>query len=203
MKIEISFYLLLHLFKQTRYKNLVTGNTPVESHLHKHLTEHINSEIVLQTISNLSIAVDWIQSTFLYVRAYKNPGNYGLPLQQPKEKIDKKLEEMCVVAINALERNGLVYKDQQDGFSVTSTEFGRIMSRYYLAFETMKTFNQIRGTESLMEMLNLLSQCHEFKDFTFRTNDKKYLNQLNQNLGNGLRYPIKGRIKSLNMKISW
>jgi ATP-dependent DNA helicase HFM1/MER3 len=166
--------------------------------------EHINSEIVLQTISDLTVAIEWLKSTFLYVRVNKNPGFYGIPRGLPKKEIDRKLEELCVSAIDLLDRNNLIYKIQgQDGFSVESTEFGRIMSRYFLAFETMKIFNQIRGTESLMEMLNLLSQCHEFKDFTFRTNDKKHLNQLNENLGNGLRYPIRGKVKTLNMKISW
>lgn len=181
----------------------MAGNSAVESNLHRHLTEHINSEIVLQTVTNLSIAMEWIQSTFLYVRAYKNPGHYGFPLQLAKEKIDKKLEEMCVVAVNALERYGLVDKNQQDGFTIVPTDFGRLMSRYYLALETMKVFNQIRGTESLGDLLNVLSQCHEFKDFTFRTNDKRHLNQINQSFGDGIRFPMKGRIKTLNMKISW
>jgi ATP-dependent DNA helicase HFM1/MER3 len=166
--------------------------------------EHINSEIVLQTITDLTVAIEWLKSTFLYVRVNKNPGFYRIPRGLPKKEVDRKLEELCVSAIDLLDRNNLIYKIQgQDGFSVESTEFGRIMSRYFLAFETMKIFNQIRGTESLMEMLNLLSQCHEFKDFTFRTNDKKHLNQLNENLGNGLRYPIRGKVKTLNMKISW
>lgn len=182
---------------------MVSGNSTVESNLHRYLNEHINSEIVLQTIRNLSIAMEWIQSTFLYVRANKNPSHYGFPLQLSKEKIDKKLEDMCLVAINALERHGLVQKEQEDGFTVVSTDFGRLMSRYYLSLETMKVFNQISGRENLNEILNILCQCHEFKDFTFRTNDKRHLNQMNQSYGGGIRFPMKGNIKTLNMKISW
>lgn len=36
--------------------------------------------------------MEWIRSTFLYVRAIKNPINYGLAAGMMKEKIEKKLE---------------------------------------------------------------------------------------------------------------
>lgn len=47
------------------------------SSLHCHLVEHLNAEIVLQTISDVNMALDWIRSTFLYIRALKNPTYYG------------------------------------------------------------------------------------------------------------------------------
>lgn len=46
--------------------------------LHNHLVEHLNAEIVLQTISDVNMALDWIRSTFLYIRALKNPTHYGV-----------------------------------------------------------------------------------------------------------------------------
>lgn len=49
--------------------------------LHSHLVEHLNAEIVLHTISDVNMALDWIRSTFLYIRALKNPTHYG---QSPK-----------------------------------------------------------------------------------------------------------------------
>lgn len=45
--------------------------------LHSHLVEHLNAEIVLQTISDVNMALDWIRSTLLYIRALKNPAHYG------------------------------------------------------------------------------------------------------------------------------
>lgn len=45
--------------------------------LHSHLMEHLNAEIVLQTISDVNMALDWIRSTLLYIRALKNPTHYG------------------------------------------------------------------------------------------------------------------------------
>ena len=45
--------------------------------LHHHLTEHINAEIVLGTITDTNIAQEWLKSTFLYVRMCSNPKFYG------------------------------------------------------------------------------------------------------------------------------
>lgn len=42
-----------------------------------HLIEHMNAEIVLHTISDVGIALEWLKSTFLYVRILKNPSNYS------------------------------------------------------------------------------------------------------------------------------
>jgi replicative superfamily II helicase len=59
---------------------MVTGSQPVESHLHKRLIEHLNSEIVLNTILTENDAMKWLQTTFLYIRAMQNPTHYGLLL---------------------------------------------------------------------------------------------------------------------------
>ena len=45
--------------------------------LHKNLIEHLNAEVVLQTITSVSLALEWIRHTFLYSRVMKNPKHYG------------------------------------------------------------------------------------------------------------------------------
>ena len=52
-------------------------NVSCVSSLHDHLIEHLNAEIVLNTISDVSVALEWIKSTFLYIRVMKNPKHYG------------------------------------------------------------------------------------------------------------------------------
>lgn len=49
----------------------------IESQLQKHLTEHLNAEIVLNSITNADSLKKWIRSTFLYVRAINSPLKYG------------------------------------------------------------------------------------------------------------------------------
>ncbi|NXQ01799.1 HFM1 helicase, partial [Vidua macroura] len=61
-----------------RYIQMLNGADIIESSLHKHLVEHLNAEIVLHTVTDVSVALEWIRSTFLYIRALKNPTHYGL-----------------------------------------------------------------------------------------------------------------------------
>ena len=61
--------------------------------LHHHLIEHMNAEIVLHTITDVSVALEWLRSTFFYIRVKKNPQHYGLPQEQEKkeEKLQRKI----------------------------------------------------------------------------------------------------------------
>jgi ATP-dependent DNA helicase HFM1/MER3 len=58
--------IMTNIREKDKWNNLLSGKHPIESNLLMHLTEHLNSEIVLKTITNVSIAVTWLQSTFLY-----------------------------------------------------------------------------------------------------------------------------------------
>ena len=52
--------------------------TVVDSHLHQHMVEHVNAEISLRTISSVATAIEWLKTTFLWVRLEKAPALYGL-----------------------------------------------------------------------------------------------------------------------------
>lgn len=174
---------------------------PIESNLHANLTEHLNSEIVLQTITSAAEALEWLRSTFLYVRISQNQEYYGFAKTLSKEKLDEKLQELCELSIVALEKQGMLTKET-DGL-VASTVFGKIMSHFYMSFETAKLLNQLKGNESQEELLNVLTRAPEFKDFLIRNNDRKCLNQIIDDNLKPLRYPILGKIKSVDLKISW
>ena len=52
----------------TQYQNLTTGSEEVESCLMESFAEHLNAEIVLDTIKDVSMAINWLQGSFLYIR---------------------------------------------------------------------------------------------------------------------------------------
>ena len=67
------------------------------SYLLETFTNNLNSnsvsfQIVLGTINSPQIAVEWLRSTFLYVRVQKNPMNYKLKPLSTLEQIEKKLK---------------------------------------------------------------------------------------------------------------
>ena len=63
--------ILLVLILRGSEKGFVIGS------LHQHLIEHLNAEIVLGTITDVSMSLEWLRSTFLYIRVNKNPKHYG------------------------------------------------------------------------------------------------------------------------------
>lgn len=119
-----------------------------------------------------------------------------------KSELENKLENTATIALNALERYHLI--DRSDEM-IKPTQFGRLMSKYYICLETMKLFQKIKGTESMEELLKVLVQSEEFSDCQLRTNEKRTLNALNRTTKKetGLRFPIKGRIKTVPAKVSW
>ncbi|XP_022802309.1 probable ATP-dependent DNA helicase HFM1, partial [Stylophora pistillata] len=193
--------ILTTIANKEKYTGLLEGTQKLESSLHHHLIEHLNAEIVLNTITDVSIALGWLKSTFLYIRILKNPTHYGIPQGLEKEGLEQKLQDICLKSLNTLEKAGLVKMD--DGFDLMPTEPGRLMARYYIAYDSMKQFLNIKGTESLSDIVDLVSKCREFSDVKLRMNEKRVLNTLNKDKNSEtIRFPIKGRIKTTEQKVN-
>ena len=52
----------------SRYQSLAAGAELLESQLKGQLAEYLTAEIVLLTIADISMAINWLKSTFLYIR---------------------------------------------------------------------------------------------------------------------------------------
>ncbi|XP_068547076.1 probable ATP-dependent DNA helicase HFM1 isoform X7 [Anas acuta] len=184
-----------------KYIQMLNGADVIESSLHRHLVEHLNAEIVLHTVTDVTVALEWIRSTFLYIRALKNPTHYGFSSGLDKIGIEAKLQELCLKNLNDLSSFNLVRMDKENSFKPTET--GRLMAWYYIAFETVKQFFTIKGTETLNELVTMISNCAEFLDVKLRINEKKILNSLNKDKDKiTIRFPLEGKIKTREMKIN-
>ncbi|XP_053326283.1 probable ATP-dependent DNA helicase HFM1 [Spea bombifrons] len=193
--------IMTRLNTREKYVHMLDGADTIESSLHRHLVEHLNAEITLHTVTDVNIALEWIRSTFLYIRALKNPTHYGFPEGLDKMGIEAKLQELCLKNLNDLSSVGLIKMDEEVNFKPTET--GKLMASYYIAFDTAKLFHTISGTETLSEMVAVLSACKEFADVQLRTNEKKILNTLNKDKNRvTIRYPMEGKIKSREMKVN-
>ena len=58
--------IMTSLEKKIKYDDMIYGREVIESSLADNLVEHLNAEIVLETITNVSEALNWLKSTFLY-----------------------------------------------------------------------------------------------------------------------------------------
>ncbi|XP_036112599.1 probable ATP-dependent DNA helicase HFM1 isoform X1 [Molossus molossus] len=193
--------IMTRLSTKEKYIQMLACSDTVESSLHRHLIEHLNAEIVLHTITDVNIALEWIRSTLLYIRALKNPSHYGFVPGLNKDGIEAKLQDLCLKNLNDLSSLDLITMDE--GVNFKPTETGRLMAWYYITFETVKKFCTINGKETLLDLVTMIASCKEFLDVQLRINEKKTLNTLNKSPNRiTIRFPMEGKIKTREMKIN-
>ncbi|KZP01054.1 P-loop containing nucleoside triphosphate hydrolase protein [Calocera viscosa TUFC12733] len=158
---------------EARYKALASGRTLLESSLHLNLTEHINSEIKLSTICSTDSAKDWLRSSFLFQRIQKNPRHYSMGKDE-KQTWDARLDELVDDSLKKLEAAELI-RVEDGGRHITATEFGEVMSRYYIRFHTMCLILQLPEKISSREILDMISNAAEFQDVRMRTGERQML----------------------------
>jgi replicative superfamily II helicase len=90
--------------------------------------------------------MEWIRSTYLYVRALQNPSHYGIPCNLNKKGIEGKLQEMCQRELNALASAKLLTIDHR--MDVHPTKDGALMARFYLNLGTMKAFHKVGQSQT-------------------------------------------------------
>ncbi|KAJ3671463.1 hypothetical protein LUZ60_007542 [Juncus effusus] len=159
------------------YENLLNGCEKVESQLLTCAVEHLNAEIVQMTISDITLAIEWLKCSYLYIRIKKNPENYGIKRGIPRDLLEKHMREICVQKIHELSDYGLVWTDE-DGFLLKPLDPGKMMTKYYLKFETMKLIVKAPGSSSLEDVLHVICHSAEISWIQIRRNDKRVLNNI-------------------------
>ncbi|KAG5534893.1 hypothetical protein RHGRI_022871 [Rhododendron griersonianum] len=168
------------------YENLLSGCEMVESQLLSCMTEHLTAEIVQLTISDITRAIEWMKCSFLY-----NPENYAIKKGIPGDRIEKHVQEICVQKVNELSRNQMIWTDE-DGFLLKPLEPGRLMTKYYLRFNTMKNIMQAHADCSMEDALHIVCRAEEVSWIQLRRNEKKLLSDTNTDKDGKLRFHILG-----------
>ncbi|TGZ60826.1 hypothetical protein CRM22_008320 [Opisthorchis felineus] len=186
---------------KTHYEALLHQNDDIESCLRTKLSEYMNTEIALGVITNLSESINWLKSTFLYVRIKKEPRLYGVPFEERPNCADFYVQDLCMTEIKNLQSLGLVEFNETKS-SLMTTALGKLMMRNNMEFTTMRMIWELNGTESLEDLVHFVGCCSELSDISLRNNEKVQLNNLNRARGrHALRYPLNGRISTAPMKI--
>ncbi|KAG2077885.1 P-loop containing nucleoside triphosphate hydrolase protein [Suillus decipiens] len=172
---------------ETKYRDLVQGTTPLESSLHTNLTEHLNSEIGLGTITDVKTAQEWLLRSFLYRRMQKNPQHYNIG-KDDRQSWQDKVDSIVMDSIEQLRETGLVIYSPRDG-ELSSTEFGDIMSKLYIRHGTMKAILDLSPTASLREILETISASEELSDLKLRSGEKQVYEKIKRH--NDVRFAVK------------
>lgn len=143
--------------KVRKYELLVTGQEVLESTLHLGLIEHLNAEIGLGTIHNLSSARKWLASTFLYVRVNQNPAHYKLNGSQKWQSIDEQLDDICSRDITLLRQHGLTAGEEH----LHCTDCGHAMAQYYVRFDSMRVFMGLAPKATISEIVSTATRIYD------------------------------------------
>lgn len=140
--------------KAHRYEKMVSGEERLESRLHLNLIDHLNAEVGLGTIHDLTSAKKWLTGTFLYVRLKQNLQYYQLDVVRSGKQINENLDDIFARDITLLQDNNLI----TEGEIFRCTDFGDCMTKYYVHFDTMCIFMRLPQKASISEIVSLPSQ---------------------------------------------
>ncbi|KAJ4475641.1 hypothetical protein J3R30DRAFT_3294677 [Lentinula aciculospora] len=136
---------------ESKYRTLVQGKTIVESSLHLNLSEHLNSEIGLGTITNVNSAKEWLKNSFLFQRIQKNPNHYSLGKSENQTWEDK-VDDIVTQSVESLHNSQLISKEDGND-AIVCTEYGDIMSKFYLRQRTMCLILDLSERASMREVI--------------------------------------------------
>lgn len=128
---------------RSTYERMLSGTETIESHLHEHTLTHLNAEIAAAGtyMSDITVCLRWLQSTFLYTRMRIAPSSYGLKIVVTDDctsAVDAKLKKLLVKNLNKLSDGGML-RFAEDGMGVQPLLLGTVMARFSLEFETVCT----------------------------------------------------------------
>jgi replicative superfamily II helicase len=116
-----------------KYRRLLRDGKEIESRLAESLETHLNAEIAMGTITDLEDVMDWLETTFYYVRGQSKPEEYDFP--NLRQRVRDCLEELV--------DRGFVAMGESGDLSIEATPRGMLASKYYLRLETAVRFAEL------------------------------------------------------------
>ena len=153
-----------------RYRTLLDEGKTIESRLAERpdadadvasdLAVHLNAEIALGTVTDVEDAMDWLETTFYYVRAQRASGYVS----------GDDLRERVSTTLEWLIEQGFV---ERDGLAVEPTALGGLASRFYLRLETARRFADLadRADPTEMRILRAIAATTEFQSVSARADE--------------------------------
>ena len=111
-----------------KYRTLLRDGKEIESRLAEDLDAHLNAEIALGTIGDIEDVMDWLETTFYYVRARSAPDEYAS---------ESALRERVSDTLRSLVARGFV---EREDMRLEPTPLGRLASKFYLRLDTAREF---------------------------------------------------------------
>ncbi|MFC6719517.1 DEAD/DEAH box helicase [Natrialbaceae archaeon GCM10025810] len=151
------------------YRRLLREGKEIESRLAESLETHLNAEIAMGTITDLEDVMDWLETTFYYVRGQSKPDEYDFPnLRKRVRDCLEKLVERGFVETGA-------------DLSIEATPLGVLASKYYLRLDTAAAFADLceraeaEGIDDA-DVLEAVARAEEFDSVSARQSERDAIN---------------------------
>jgi hypothetical protein len=170
------------LQNQTYFQEISSRSETVESCLQSSIAEYLNTEVANEAITDLSTALDWVKSTFLYIRASRNPSHYGIPIEaaKSKESFDAWLiDNLIWPNIKLLLDGGMISRSSNKHDTFSASQSGIIMSENYIKLGTMSAICKASSCSSEEQLIWIIAKSEELSSTILRRNEKRVLNKLN------------------------
>lgn len=169
--------------KLDHYLSLLTQQHPIESKFLSNVTDNLNAEISLGTITNVKEAVDWLGYTYLYIRMMKNPMKYGLSwidFEMDPVLYDAR-KRIIMESATKLHQLDMIVYDSASGIFLPKN-LGRIASDFYLLNESVEIFSKmINPLSTEADIFSMIAMSAEFDSIKFRAEEAKELSELEDN----------------------
>ncbi|MDS0476410.1 DEAD/DEAH box helicase [Natrinema sp. 1APR25-10V2] len=154
-----------------KYRRLLRDGKEIESRLAESLETHLNAEIAMGTITDLDDVMDWLETTFYYVRGQSKPDDYDFP----------NLRQRVRDCLEGLVERGFV--ETGADLSIEATPRGVLTSKYYLRLDTAARFAALcdrvgEGGDELTagDILEAVATAEEFDSVSARQDEREAVN---------------------------
>ncbi|SEW28256.1 DEAD/DEAH box helicase [Natrinema salifodinae] len=148
-----------------KYRQLLRDGKEIESRLAESLETHLNAEIAMGTITDLEDVMDWLETTFYYVRGQSKPDEYDFP----------NLRQRVRDCLEGLVDRGFV--ETGEDLSIEATPLGVLTSKYYLRLDTAAHFADLcdraeSGEIDAGDVLAAVATAEEFDSVSARQDER-------------------------------
>ena len=160
--------------KLAHYLSLLTNQFPIESNFVAQMTDNLNAEVSLGTVTNVEEAIKWLSYSYLYVRMRKNPQCYGIKYQELREDptLQSKRREIITEAARRLDKAKMIRFDELNEY-LAPCDMGRTASHFYVKYDTVEIFNEklINTMMNEADILEMVSLAQEFEQLKVREDE--------------------------------
>ena len=145
----------------SRYRRLLREGKPLESRLAEDLDSHLVAEIALGTVRDVDDVMDWLETTFYYVRARSKPEEYDYA--NLRGRLRDTLEDLI--------DRGFV---ETEALGLEATPLGNLASTFYLRLDTASRFHDLAtGEVTESGILEAVARAAEFDSVNARSDERE------------------------------